>query len=476
MSSLEHEVWQELSGYDAVSTVRGIQMAMAQNAGLATLNKTTLLNNTAAAAQWAKFGFAMSPPMLGYTYDTSGQWFGYLTFQYYSPQRLIRMYYSTSPYDEGMQVLRRMVTTSTSSLRKTSVTLAWDPVTPGNNYAFYIDCYATNLRDLYFNTASATVTNWNSNRSFQYAHSCWGVDPTGGPYYDYKEPATGTVWNYYAQNWNNFYTNNANFLNFFDEQQGYLESDHAYRNIRTMNALDLPLETVAAFRDNILLTTENREYVTPGSYVNTGFNRFTVYLFKRYDTGGSLVSQQYGISNAGGGYVDGSVKLVPATTVQGASTVLPAFNNDQFTDKMVVSQTNNDQVKTPSTIDPVSTVTGNNYHDETDLAIKGRGLDTIFTRTYNSASISSKTDGDFGFGWTHSYGMKLKSNDFGSCPNCTTGTNTAIGQRPENDNSYTSSFPMSTNAAASITTLLMKPPSRSPRRKASTTRSLLMRQ
>jgi len=28
-SSLEHEIWQELTGYDAVSTIRGIQMALA---------------------------------------------------------------------------------------------------------------------------------------------------------------------------------------------------------------------------------------------------------------------------------------------------------------------------------------------------------------------------------------------------------------------------------------------------------------
>ncbi|MEW6428016.1 MAG: DUF6531 domain-containing protein [Thermodesulfobacteriota bacterium] len=54
---------------------------------------------------------------------------------------------------------------------------------------------------------------------------------------------------------------------------------------------------------------------------------------------------------------------------------------------LTIAQTNNDVIKTPSTADPVSTVTGNNYHDETDLTIKGRGLDIAFTRTYNSGPV-----------------------------------------------------------------------------------------
>lgn len=39
LSSLEHEIWQELTGYDAVSTVRGIQMALAGNAMLLSVKR-----------------------------------------------------------------------------------------------------------------------------------------------------------------------------------------------------------------------------------------------------------------------------------------------------------------------------------------------------------------------------------------------------------------------------------------------------
>ena len=137
-----------------------------------------------------------------------------------------------------------------------------------------------------------------------------------------------------------------------------------------------------------------------------------------------------------GGYVDGSAVLNPAKAINtGGISVTPTFNNDQFNDKVLVGTVNNDAIRTPSTADPVSTVSGNNYHDETDLVIRGRnGLNTVFTRTYNSAPSATKLDRGLGFGWTHSYLMQLKSNDFGDCPNCSS------VQRPENVNNKTSSI------------------------------------
>jgi YD repeat-containing protein len=137
-----------------------------------------------------------------------------------------------------------------------------------------------------------------------------------------------------------------------------------------------------------------------------------------------------------GGYVDGTVVLNPAKAINtGAVSVTPTFNNDQFNDRLLVGTINNDPMRTPSTADPVSTVSGNNYHDETDFVIRGRnGLNTVFTRTYNSAPSSTNADRGLGYGWTHSYLMRLKSNDFGDCPNCTS------AQKPENANGKTSSI------------------------------------
>lgn len=137
-----------------------------------------------------------------------------------------------------------------------------------------------------------------------------------------------------------------------------------------------------------------------------------------------------------GGYVDGNVVLNPAKAINtGGVSLTPTFNNDQFNDQLLVGTVNNDAIRTPSTVDPVSTVSGNNYHDETDFVIRGRnGLNTVFTRTYNSAPSATTVDRGLGYGWTHSYLMRLKSNDFGDCPNCTS------AQKPENANSKTSSI------------------------------------
>ncbi|WP_249384155.1 DUF6531 domain-containing protein, partial [Chitinivorax sp. B] len=55
--------------------------------------------------------------------------------------------------------------------------------------------------------------------------------------------------------------------------------------------------------------------------------------------------------------------------------------------------------------DPVSMVTGNVYHVERDIAIKGRGLPLVFERSYNSLNPQ---DGPLGFGWTHSFRQSLK--------------------------------------------------------------------
>lgn len=137
-----------------------------------------------------------------------------------------------------------------------------------------------------------------------------------------------------------------------------------------------------------------------------------------------------------GGYVDGVTVLNPAQSINtGGVSVLPTFNNDQFNDRVLVGAVHNDPVRTPSTADPISTVSGNNYHDETDFLIRGRnGLNFVFTRTYNSAPSSTSVDRGLGYGWTHSYLMRLKSNDFGDCPNCTS------TQKPENANAKTSSI------------------------------------
>lgn len=61
---------------------------------------------------------------------------------------------------------------------------------------------------------------------------------------------------------------------------------------------------------------------------------------------------------------------------------------------------------TTSAGDPVNLLSGNMYHSERDIAIRGRGgLDVVFERSYNS---NIRVDGPLGYGWTHSFNHQLR--------------------------------------------------------------------
>jgi len=58
--------------------------------------------------------------------------------------------------------------------------------------------------------------------------------------------------------------------------------------------------------------------------------------------------------------------------------------------------------------DPVNMVTGNMYHNETDISQKTRGMPLLFKRTYNSRAPEN---GPLGWGWTHSFNQSLEFKD-----------------------------------------------------------------
>lgn len=57
------------------------------------------------------------------------------------------------------------------------------------------------------------------------------------------------------------------------------------------------------------------------------------------------------------------------------------------------------------TLDPVNTSTGNATYSETDVALPGKGRGLAFERTYNS--LGASTTGAVGYGWNHTYAMRL---------------------------------------------------------------------
>lgn len=60
MSSLEHETWQQLTGYDAISTVRGIQLALAN--GATALNPVKNSSTDNLPSLYASFGYSTASP------------------------------------------------------------------------------------------------------------------------------------------------------------------------------------------------------------------------------------------------------------------------------------------------------------------------------------------------------------------------------------------------------------------------------
>ena len=222
---------------------------------------------------------------------------------------------------------------------------------------------------------------------------------------------------------NNEIAGYKSFVDFFDRGLGFDPATYAYRSTK-LGVNDYDTRFIMNVRNAMFFSSGGSfEYLMPSRLPQDTNYLFGVYLKNTYDSDKQLDRSTYAIVNysdrlaAGGGYVTATTAINPANPVLSAD-----FSNANFTDASTVSVTNNDLIRTPSSNDPASTVTGNNYHDETDIVIKGRGINYGLTRTYNSAPSSSNLDGPFGFGWSHSYGMRLTSNDYGNCPNCKPGT------------------------------------------------------
>lgn len=416
-SSLEHEIWQQLTGYDAVSTVRGIQMALANGASLQRPENDGVSDN-------------MASQFPGFRFDDSPTGFTFTPFDVFGTQPAT---WTHATNGAEMEVLKRNVTTSDTSLQRKLAPYQYN--TAGGFYG-WVAC-----TDNYEEQVKALSSGFNGTVNY----FCDGAQFSGTRASILSQSQTyfqnTVVPNYIGQN----------LFDFFDQAKGFDRLEHVYR--------PLPLATdehdavrIQDIRDDVALGNEllidgqngRWEYVIPSRKTEGAKFRFTVFLEKVFSqVTGALARQNYIISNdiflAGGGWVDGTKTLVPGASLPGTGTVQPTFNNEVFTESSLVSHVNNDLVKTPSTSDPISTVTGNMYHDETDFTIKGRGgLNYTFTRSYNSGPARSDVDGPLGYGWTHSYNMSLRSNDYGDCPDCTQGT--GPGQKPENGNGVTASI------------------------------------
>ncbi len=150
-----------------------------------------------------------------------------------------------------------------------------------------------------------------------------------------------------------------------------------------------------------------------------------VYATESIRDDGNFGSFGFPISSFSGGYTVPTQDPIIYSGSSGSSGSSPSTYSTGFNIADVVSSTTPDFNTSSSTIinsgvgngistysttafDPVNMVTGNMYHDETDISLAARGLPILFKRTYNSRTPE---DGPLGWGWTHSFNQFLKFSD-----------------------------------------------------------------
>jgi len=407
-SALEHEVWQKLTGYDAISTVRGIQMALGDGHTLLKAKKDGIGNNMDEI--YTALGFSNQPP---YPFGTLH----------------IRTLFGTQPHTWSAIIPD---VHSFESMRK-SITEALLETRAGSLVYISRDNEEFNIVDG-FNTIEDQIINTPSGQNAQVAFS-YTLDGQSTNV-SYNAPVN-MVYNLVQGDYERVVNSiGQGFFDYIDGFKGFDPNEEIYRQYpNPFNMHDIAM--VKRIRNSVYLSDPSiyHEFIMPSRLTTGATYRFQVYIHKITHADGTGIRQTFAIANksfvGGGGYVDGEITLEPQNDTTGED-----FNNERFTDETLNSFVNNDLVVTPSTVDPVSTVTGNMYHDETDIVIKGRGLNIAFTRTYNSIlSDSTHPQGlPLSTGWTHSYNMKLVSNDYGQYPNY------PVEQAPENENGTTSSI------------------------------------
>lgn len=163
------------------------------------------------------------------------------------------------------------------------------------------------------------------------------------------------------------------------------------------------------------LVDQGKEITIPRCLIQYGNWNGAVYVaaLNKIDADGTGEgSALFAINQYAGGY---TTEALPSINYNGKSDsgflICLASDYDSKTTPFLLGSGNVGPGNSPYNTmsgDPVNMVTGNMYHSETDLVIKGRGLPMVFSRAYNSRGIE---DGPLGYGWTHSFNHYLRFND-----------------------------------------------------------------
>lgn len=270
-SSLEHAVWQELTGYDAVSTVRGIQMALAGGATL--LNPKKNSTEDTLPGLYGAFGFNSTVP--------SG----------FTPTPLT--IYSTAP------------TTWTHSTNGSAFDTLLSTVSTGTNETQQLLATYTYSNSSGLYAWSNCADYWEGQlQAFYNANGNASIDPIVMCNQTFSGPVL-TVIGQFQSYWLNTIIPSyigQSLFDYFDRNKGFTTTGRIYRALpAASNAYDAL--SITSIRNDLYLRDLSKdwiEYTIPSTLVTSPNNRFEVYIRKGYLTpNGHLASMTFKIINHG---------------------------------------------------------------------------------------------------------------------------------------------------------------------------------
>lgn len=269
-SSLEHEIWQELTGYDAVSTVRGIQMALGSGASLLNVKRDASTNTVPSFITSMGFGASAQAPFAIAQRDVYGT-------------RPTTWSHTTTTATEGFDVLKKTPTSSTDTRLDT--------------LSYYNDYWHGNIGcfdDIEGQLASLRAT-YGGSATLNAATVC-GVSWANGTTIDNAIAKMQTGYNSYRGG------TNAGFFNYLDVLQGFTSTDFAYRS-KALAATAYSTSFVAGIRNDLQLRDTAQswvEYTLPSTLVTGCQYRFEVDIRKGYTAPNNrLSSLSFEIANRG---------------------------------------------------------------------------------------------------------------------------------------------------------------------------------
>ena len=269
VSSLEHEIWQELTGYDAVSTVRGIQMALANGATLLNPKKNSTTDTL--PSFYNGVGFTASVP--------AG--FSYVPYTVFATAPATWAHATSGSAFEAFQA---SIDISTPALRLDTRRYTYSPT---NGLYGRTKCVADQVALLNsYPNGPYTVT------------TC-----SGATFYGSKADALSFI----GSDWSNTVIPNLigqGTFDYFDRNKGFVPASNVYRaHPAAFDAQDI--ESILGIRDDLSYRDLSQawiEYLIPSKLTTTPFNSFSVSIRKGYGTAsGRLISMSMSITNFGQG-------------------------------------------------------------------------------------------------------------------------------------------------------------------------------